>query len=87
MMGTELMESVTANLVEIWGRMLGVADVPVDANFFELGGRSATFVRVALEIEDRYGIELSLRDFFNAPTVRGLADNVVQALARENADT
>ena len=86
-MSADLIESVTANLVEIWGRTLGVADVPVNANFFELGGRSATFVRVALEIEDRYGIELSLRDFFNAPTVSELAGNVVRAIERENADT
>jgi len=60
-----------------------MAGVPVNANFFEFGGRSARFVRVALDIEDRYGIELSPW-VFNAPTVRDLAGNVVPALARTN---
>jgi acyl carrier protein len=85
MTSANLADAVATDLVEIWCRVLDVADVPVDANFFELGGRSATFVRVALEIEDRYGIEMSLRDFFSAPTIQGLTSVVVEALAGKSA--
>jgi acyl carrier protein len=84
MASTNLADSVSGTLAEIWARALNVPDVPLEGNFFELGGRSSTFVRVALEIEEHYGIEISLRDFFDAPTVAGLTDVVLKALATKS---
>ena len=76
---------IAATIAEVWARLLDLDEVPTEANFFELGGRSGEFVRAALEIEDRYGIELSLRDFFDAPTVAALTDRVVTELSRSRA--
>jgi acyl carrier protein len=69
-------EAIAAGLKEIWRRELGIDEIPADDNFFELGGRSGNFVRVAIAVEERFGVELSLRDFFNSPTIRGLTAQV-----------
>src|SRR4029450_10650478 len=61
---------------EIVGFVLGLSEVPPGQNFFELGGHSLAAARVVSRIRSRYGIEMSLSDFFRAPTVRGLAEFV-----------
>ena len=75
-------EAIASELQEIWQQELGIHQIPPDDNFFELGGRSGNFVRVALAVEERFGVELSLRDFFNSPTIHGLTAQVA-ALAGE----
>ncbi|MGE5829300.1 MAG: non-ribosomal peptide synthetase, partial [Micromonosporaceae bacterium] len=69
---------------EIVGFVLGLGEVPPERNFFELGGHSLAAARVVSRIRSRYGIEMSLSDFFRAPTVRGLAQLVA---ARQPAMT
>ena len=45
-------------------------------NFFELGGHSLLGTRVMARIYDKFGVRLTLRDVFDAPTIRRLADRV-----------
>lgn len=60
-------------LVEIFQNMLGLDQVGVDDNLFELGADSLTAVQLLIEIESRFATELSLLSLFDAPTIENLA--------------
>ena len=65
-----------AMLVSIWGELLGVDQIGLDDDFFELGGHSLLATRVLARIEDGCGLHLALRDIFDAPTIRALAERM-----------
>jgi amino acid adenylation domain-containing protein len=57
----------------VWAEELGVPSVGPEEDFFALGGDSLTAVRVLARLARQLGVDLSLRDLFDHPTVRGLA--------------
>jgi amino acid adenylation domain-containing protein len=63
----------------LWQDVLGTAPGPRD-DFFTLGGHSLKAVQVLSRLRAAFGIDLTLRDFFAAPTVRGLAARVEEEL-------
>jgi amino acid adenylation domain-containing protein len=67
---------VVASVAAAWRELLGVADVPVDTNFFDAGGHSLLVPALQVLIEDRTGTELSIVDLFAAPTVTAQAELV-----------
>ncbi|HKV07064.1 MAG TPA: AMP-binding protein, partial [Thermoanaerobaculia bacterium] len=74
-----------AVLAGIFTRLLGVERVPVTASFFELGGHSLLAIRLAARVCQRLGVELSLRDVFEEPTVAGLARRIESLRAGASA--
>jgi len=60
-------------LCAIFGEVLGVERVSVDASFFALGGHSLLAMRLVRTIESRLGWKLTLRNIFDSPTVAQLA--------------
>jgi acyl carrier protein len=70
-------------LAEIWTDVLGVSRLGMDDNFFELGGHSLLATRVLVRVQDAFGVELTMQQFFAAPTVAGLALTVEEALIKE----
>ena len=67
----------------IWRDVLDVKRVGVRDNFFELGGHSLLATQVIARVHDALEVELSMRQFFAAPTVAGLAMAVEAALIRD----
>ena len=67
-------------LAAIIAPLLGLAQVGVDENFFMLGGHSLLGTQVIMRIAEKFGVELTLRNLFNAPTVRELALEVEQLI-------
>ena len=60
-------------LAELWAELLGVAEVGVDDDLFDLGAHSLMAMKALTQIRDRFNVNLSLRNLFEAPTVAGLA--------------
>lgn len=76
---TELEEALASIVAEL----LGMGAVGVDEDFFLLGGHSLLGAQVITRINDRFGVELPLRDLFENPTVAGMAAVVERLMVAE----
>jgi amino acid adenylation domain-containing protein len=65
--------SAEKTLAAIWAQVLGIGEVGVDENFFDLGGHSLTATQVVARAREAFGVELPLHAIFESPTIRGLA--------------
>ncbi|HKS30089.1 MAG TPA: SDR family NAD(P)-dependent oxidoreductase [Pyrinomonadaceae bacterium] len=68
-----------SEIVTIWQSLIGIEDIGIHDNFFELGGSSLLATQLISRLRDKLQVELTLRSFFEAPTVAGLAEAVKQA--------
>ncbi|HEX6745680.1 MAG TPA: amino acid adenylation domain-containing protein [Longimicrobium sp.] len=75
---TPLEERVAA----VWAEILGVDDVELDANLYALGGNSILAVRIVNRVAEALGVQVPLRQLFQAPTVEGMAA-IVRRLKEE----
>ncbi|MCC7258933.1 MAG: amino acid adenylation domain-containing protein, partial [Gammaproteobacteria bacterium] len=57
----------------LWSEVLGVPVMDATAGFFALGGQSLLALRLLARAAARFGTALTLRDFFDDPTVAGMA--------------
>ena len=78
---TELPDSpIEQQLAEIMAPLLGVESVGMEDNFFMLGGHSLLGTQVIARVADTFGVALSLRTLFNAPTIRALSVEVEELI-------
>ena len=73
--------AVEEQLVAIWGEVLGVEQVGIYDNFFDVGGHSLLATQVVSRIRDQLSVELSQRRFFEIPTIAELAEEIEQMQA------
>jgi acyl transferase domain-containing protein len=72
-------------LAAIWEELLGVGEVGVHDNFFQLGGHSLLGLQVAARVREVFAVELSLRALFEAPTVAELTAAIEAAAAASSS--
>lgn len=60
-------------LLEIWYDLFNTTEIKVDDDFFVLGGHSLLAGRLAARVEQHLGVEISLHQLFDSPTIRELA--------------
>jgi thioesterase domain-containing protein/acyl carrier protein len=68
-------------LIQIWREVLGLDEIGLDDNYFELGGDSLLATRVFLLVKERFGKTLPLATLFRAPTVALLAECLLDHVA------
>jgi amino acid adenylation domain-containing protein len=69
-------------LAEVWEEVLNVERVGRGEDFFHLGGHSLLAMRLASRVRARFGVELELREFFEASTLAGFAERLERALEK-----
>jgi amino acid adenylation domain-containing protein/FkbM family methyltransferase len=67
---------IEEQLVGIMTTLLKLEHIGIDDNFFLLGGHSLLGTQVIARVADTFGVDISLRTLFNAPTVRQLSAEV-----------
>jgi amino acid adenylation domain-containing protein len=63
----------------MWADVLGLARVGITETFFDLGGHSLQATQILARIQRACRVELTLRQFFGAPTVQAVAALIVAA--------
>lgn len=58
--------------------LLKLTQVSIDDNFFRLAGHSLLETQLLVNIATSFGVNLSVRSLFNAPTIRDFARDIVK---------
>ena len=64
---------IEKKLAQIWREVLGVQNIGIKDNFFDLGGNSLLLIRMHSKIETEYPGRLRVTDIFSNPTILKLA--------------
>lgn len=69
---------VEGKLLDVWKDVLGVENIGIFDNFFEIGGDSIKVIQISARL-NKYGLKLQTNDIFSTPTIEQLAQNVKKA--------
>ena len=69
-------------LAEIWSKVIGVDQVGLSDNFFEIGGHSLLIIQIVARVRDIFGVDLPLRTLFKNATIGALAEEIERVKAR-----
>jgi acyl transferase domain-containing protein/thioesterase domain-containing protein/acyl carrier protein len=78
-LGSELVaprNEIERALAAMWRDVLGLKEIGIRDDFFELGGQSLVAVRLFNKIRKKYGVDLPLSTLFEAPTIERCAQIV-----------
>ncbi len=64
---------IERTLAKVWQAVLGLKDVSVEANFFDLGGHSLLLAQVHSKLPEPLRDRLSMVDLFKYPTIQALS--------------
>lgn len=70
-------------LAAIWREVIGLPEVGLNDNFFDLGGHSVLVTQIVARIRKSLNIHLSLRSIFDYPTIAELSAVIEDYLAGE----
>ncbi|MEH2239779.1 amino acid adenylation domain-containing protein [Nostoc sp.] len=70
--------STEATLASIWTELLGLEQIGIDDNFFNLGGHSLIAAQILSRIREGFQVELFFHHIFAKPTIAGLAGLIEQ---------
>ena len=65
-------------LVAIWCGVLNKEQIGTRHNFFALGGHSLLATQLLARVTEAFEVDLSLRQFFDNPTIAGMAEALLQ---------
>lgn len=70
---TPARDEIEAQVVQIWKDVLEIPDAGIEASFLDLGGDSILALEVVSRASALFGVELTLTDVLDTPTVTSLA--------------
>jgi phthiocerol/phenolphthiocerol synthesis type-I polyketide synthase E len=69
-------ETIEETVTLVWQQILGVEHVGLRDDFFTLGGESLAALQILNRVQDLFSREISLKKFFEHPTVAGLSEQI-----------
>lgn len=71
---------IEQRLAMIWQESLGIEQVGIYDNFFEMGGHSLIATQMAAQLQNLFPIDIPLRSIFEHPTIARLAEVIEEKL-------
>ncbi|MBS0151266.1 MAG: SDR family NAD(P)-dependent oxidoreductase [Nitrospira sp.] len=68
--------TIEEKITLVWKQILGVDHVGLHDDFFMLGGESLAALQILNRLQEVVGMEVSLKKFFEGPTVAGLSEQI-----------
>ncbi len=78
--GAEAITDAEAKMAALFEEVLALPQVPVDRDFFELGGNSVKVMQLRRRVQETFGVEPSLNAMFDRPTVQRLVAGLTPEL-------
>jgi amino acid adenylation domain-containing protein len=69
-------------LSEMWSELLQIKRIGVTDNFFEMGGHSLLATRLLSRVRSAFEAQITMREFFERPTIENLGELVKQRTGR-----
>ena len=73
--------ALQAQVGAILGALLGTEDIGINDNFFLFGGNSFLGIQVIARMREKFGVEITLRNLFEAPTIADLSAQIARLRA------
>lgn len=67
---------IEKTIVQIWQEVLGIKNIGVNDNLFNLGGDSLAAVQLIAKLNKKLNVKFSVNSLLNYPTIKGLAELV-----------
>ena len=67
---------IEKQISNVWSKYLGIADISIDANFFELGGDSLLTQQVCDVLNKQYELQVTATQLFQYPTIALLSEHL-----------
>ncbi len=77
---------VEQQLCQLFADKLSIKDIGIEDNFFELGGHSILATQLVGAIQEAFGVDISIRIFFENPTVKALGVVIQAGNTLDNLD-
>lgn len=72
-----ILDNVELFLLKEWKSVLGgIEEIGATENFFDIGGDSLRAYTIVSKINSKFGIAISLKDFFKYSTIQSLSDHI-----------
>jgi len=63
-------------IADIWTSLMKLERIGIHDDFFDFGGHSLMAMKAVSQIEEKFGVNLSLAEFLEAPTIAGVAEKL-----------
>lgn len=69
----------------IWTEVLKVQQIGIADNFFDLGGHSLNATQLVSRLRMKFGVDLTLAEFFASPTIKDVSTQIEMALIKQTS--
>ena len=70
---------IEKKLIPLWQEVLGIREIGINSNFFDLGGHSLIIMTVLSKIHQAFNVELQIKDVFDNPTIKELSQLILDS--------
>lgn len=75
----EFLSEKQKTLLKIFSSVLGVENIRLEDNFFEMGGHSLLATRILSRINKEFSSDIRLKEFMEYPTIKALSDKIEES--------
>jgi amino acid adenylation domain-containing protein/FkbH-like protein/FkbM family methyltransferase len=79
--------AISSAIVKIWQEVLGLTNISLNQNFFDLGGNSLLMFSAYVKLEELFPGQLSLVDLFKYTTITDLEKYILKKCSLQNIDS